>query len=73
MISWTGSLVEHVLDPQVKATGEKVTEDSPLQVTETARAQWPLVRYVLFYYFLLSSRSNLCFLWIYFLSTLASY
>lgn len=39
-----GTLVEYVLEPHAKSGTEKVTEESPLEVLETARAQWVLGR-----------------------------
>ena len=44
VVSWGGSLIEYVLEPHVKSGIDKVTDDSPMEVTETARAQWNLGR-----------------------------
>ena len=39
-----GILIEHVLEPHAKVGTDKVTEESPLEVAETPRAQWSLGR-----------------------------
>ncbi|CAH1800471.1 unnamed protein product, partial [Owenia fusiformis] len=39
-----GVLSEYVLEPKPKSGLDKVTEDSPIEVTETPRAQWILTR-----------------------------
>ncbi|ELU13646.1 hypothetical protein CAPTEDRAFT_150615 [Capitella teleta] len=44
VMSWSGVLTEHVLDPRPKSGLEKVTEDSMLEVVEAPRAQWTLGR-----------------------------
>ncbi|KAK2173144.1 hypothetical protein NP493_899g00031 [Ridgeia piscesae] len=44
VISWTGNLIEYVLDPHMKNSTEKLTDDSQLEVTATPRAQWTLIR-----------------------------
>ena len=46
ILSHTGTLVEHILEPHARqGPPEKVsTDDWPLEVTETPRAQWPLSR-----------------------------
>ena len=46
VISWTGSLIEYVLEPHMKSGTEKATDDSQLDVMATARAQWCLIRSV---------------------------
>ena len=42
--SWSGILMEYVLEPRTKTGLDKVTDDSPLEVLEMARAQWALGR-----------------------------
>lgn len=49
MVGWTGMLMEYTLSPHA-AQGtdpKKVTDDSLLQLTACARAQWNLIRWVL--------------------------
>ena len=43
--NWLGNVVEYVLEPRAKIGAEKVTDDSPLDVDESARAQWILSRF----------------------------
>ena len=45
--NWMGNVVEYVLEPRAKIGSEKVTDDSPLDVDESARAQWILSRSVM--------------------------
>ena len=45
--NWMGNVVEYVLEPRAKMGSEKVTDDSPLDVDESARAQWILSRSVM--------------------------
>ena len=45
--NWMGNVVEYVLEPRAKTGSEKVTDDSPLDVDESARAQWILSRSVM--------------------------
>lgn len=42
--NWMGNVTEHVLDPRAKHGADKITDDSPLDVEETPRAQWILSR-----------------------------
>lgn len=44
MVGWSGNLIEYVLTPHVTHGTEKVSDDSTLQLTAAARAQWTLVR-----------------------------
>ncbi|XP_074641601.1 BCAS3 microtubule associated cell migration factor-like isoform X2 [Tubulanus polymorphus] len=44
VMSHTGNLVEYVLDPHLKSGIDKATDDSPIEVTATAKAQWNLIR-----------------------------
>ena len=51
LMTYTGQLVEHLLEPHAKNTGHvsgdaKVTDDTPLDLSETPRAQWLLSRSV---------------------------
>ena len=48
LMSWTGMLVEHLLEPHAKCAGDnsKVTDDTPLDCNEIPRAQWLLSRSV---------------------------
>ncbi len=43
--NWLGTLIEYVLEPHAKVGLDKVTDDSPLEATDTPRAQWLLARY----------------------------
>ena len=47
LISWTGTLIEYVLEPHPKTGADKVTDETPLDCTGTPRAQWMLGRYVM--------------------------
>jgi len=47
IISWTGVLTEYIITPHAKSGQDKVTDESPLEATETPRAQWFLARYVI--------------------------
>lgn len=44
IMTWTGLLTEYVLEPHPKAGLDKLSEESPLEMTETPRAQWSLGR-----------------------------
>lgn len=44
IVNWTGSLIEYLLEPHAKP-GDKVTDECPIAMTASARAQWPLGRY----------------------------
>ena len=46
IMTWTGLLTEYILSPHAKSGLDKVTDDTPLEMTETPRAQWSLGRYV---------------------------
>jgi hypothetical protein len=46
VMNWLGMLTEYVLMPHVKAGVEKVSDDSPVDMTYTIKAQWPLHRYI---------------------------
>ena len=46
IVSWTGLLMEYVLEPHARLSGEKVNDESPLEVTDIPRAQWSLSRSV---------------------------
>ena len=47
IVNWMGELIEYVMDvhPRIN-TADKVTDDSLLDATETARARWLLTRSV---------------------------
>lgn len=44
IMTWTGLLTEYVLEPHPKAGLDKLSEESPLEMTESPRAQWSLGR-----------------------------
>lgn len=44
IMTWTGLLTEYILSPHAKSGLDKVTDDTPLEMTETPRAQWSLGR-----------------------------
>ncbi len=43
-MSHAGNLVEYILDPHLKSGIEKSTDDSPIEVTASAKGQWSLIR-----------------------------
>lgn len=45
ILSWSGLLVEYILEPHARTGLDKVTDQSPLEVMEIPRAQWILRRY----------------------------
>lgn len=44
VMNWLGMLTEYVLMPHVKTGVEKVSDDSPVDMTYAIKAQWPLHR-----------------------------
>ena len=44
IISYYGTLVEHVMEPRPLSTAPKVSDDTPLEMMTSPRASWTLVR-----------------------------